>query len=85
MGKTIIKLGNVEIEKQIFHQHKRAVSIKSIYINKIVVSSMFSYRKKGFKYFIGYKGAKKWDLYVYFFQPWVYIEETLMKLNECLF
>ena len=23
--KTIIKLGNVEIEKQIFHQHKRPV------------------------------------------------------------
>ena len=67
--KTIIKLGNVEIEKQIFHQHKRPVSIKSIYINKIVVSSMFPYRKKGFKSFIGYKGAKKWDLYVYFSQP----------------
>ena len=37
-------------------------------INKIVVSNKVSFCKKGFKYFIGYKDAKKLDLYVYFSQ-----------------
>ena len=35
------------------------------------------------KYSIGYKDAKKLDLYVYFSQKLVYIEKTLMKLNLC--
>ena len=28
MEKTIIKFGDIEIEKQTFHQHKRLISIK---------------------------------------------------------
>ena len=28
MEKTILKLGDIEIKKQKFHQHKRPVSIK---------------------------------------------------------
>ena len=54
MEKTIIKFGNNEIQKQKFHQHKRPISIKNTYINKIVVSNDF----KGFKYCIGYKNSK---------------------------
>ena len=38
MEKTIIKCGDIEIEKQKFHQHKRPISIKNIDINKIVAS-----------------------------------------------
>ena len=45
--------------KQKFHQHKRLISIKNIDINKIVVSNKVFFGKKGFKYFIGYKHAKK--------------------------
>ena len=41
------------------HQHKRPISIKSIDINKIVVSNKVSFGKKGIKYFIGWKDAKK--------------------------
>ena len=63
-----IKFGDVEIQKQKFYQYKQLISIKNIDINKIVVSNKFSFGKKGFKYFIGYKDAKKSDLYVYFFQ-----------------
>ena len=59
MEKTVTKLGNIEMEKQIFHQHKRPISIKDININKIVISNKVSFSKKGFKYFIGYKHAKK--------------------------
>ena len=58
MVKTIIKSGDIEIQKQKFHQHKRPVLIKVIDINKIVVPDMVSFGKNGFKYFIGYKDGK---------------------------
>ena len=67
MGK-VIKLGDIEIQKQKFHQHKEPISIKNIYINKIVVSNNIYFGKKVFKYVIRYKDAKLSDLYVYFFQ-----------------
>ena len=59
MEKTIIKFGDIEIKKQKFHQHKRPISIKNIDINKTVVSNKVSFDKKKFRYFIGYKNAKK--------------------------
>ena len=55
----IITFGDIEIEKQNFHQHKESFSIKNIDINKIAISNKVSFGKKGFKYFIGYKDAKK--------------------------
>ena len=39
MEKTVIKIGDIEIEKQKFWKHKRSISIKDIDINKIVVSN----------------------------------------------
>ena len=77
----IIKFGDIQIQKQKFQQDKRPISIKNIDINKIVVSNKASFDRKGF----GYKDAKKLDLDVYFLQKRVHIEETLMKLNICLF
>ena len=67
MEKTIIKFGDSEIQKQKFHQHKGPISIKYIDINNIVVvSNKISFDKKGFKYFIGYKDAKKMrPLYIF--------------------
>ena len=56
------------MQKQTFDQHKGPISIKNIDINKIVVSNKVSFGKKGFKYSIYYKYAKKLDLYVYFSQ-----------------
>ena len=57
---TIIKFGDIEIQKQKFHQYKRPISIKNIDINKIVVSNnKVSFGKKRFKYFIGYNDDKK--------------------------
>ena len=48
--KKFAKLGNVEIEKQKFHQHKRSVYFNKQYIdiNKIVVSSTVSFSKRRF-------------------------------------
>ena len=80
MEKAVTKFGDIEIEKQKFHQHKTHISIKNIDINKTVVSNKVFYGKKGFKYFISLK-ILKLDLYVYFSQKW---EETSMKINICL-
>ena len=55
----IIKFGDIEIQKQKFHQNIEPISLKIIDIDKIVVSNKFSSGKKAFKYFIGYKNAKK--------------------------
>ena len=59
MEKTIIRFGDIEIEKQKFHQHKRPISIKIVGIHKIVVYNKASFGRKCFKYFIGYKDAEK--------------------------
>ena len=64
---TTVKFGNIKIEKQNFHQHKRPISIKSTDINKLVVPNKTSFGKKGSKYFNGYKNAKKnRPLYIFF-------------------
>ena len=46
-------------KKQKFHQNKRPILIKNKDINKIEISTKISFDEKGFKYFIGYKDAKK--------------------------
>ena len=58
MAKTIIKFGDIEIEKRKFHQHKRPISINNIDINKIV-SNKVSFDEKVSKYFNDYKDARK--------------------------
>ena len=42
--------------------------MKNIDINKIVVPNKIYLGKNNFKHFIGFKGAKKLDLYAYSFQ-----------------
>ena len=44
MAKTIIKLDDIETQKQKFHQHKTSVLTKNIDINKIVVSNKVCFR-----------------------------------------
>ena len=46
MEKTIIKFGDIEIEKQKFNQIKKPNSMKNIDINKIVVSNKVYFTKK---------------------------------------
>ena len=59
MGKEIIMFGNIEVEKNNFHQYKNPVPIYDANIDKLVVSRKFPFGKKGFKYYFGYKDAKK--------------------------
>ena len=54
-----IKCDDTDIEKYRFHQYKSSILIDNIDINKIVVSNKISFGKNNFKYFIGYKDAKK--------------------------
>ena len=55
MEKTIIKFGDIEIEKQTFHQKKTYFNKKQILIKYYLVRSL---GKKVFKQFIGYKDEK---------------------------
>ena len=97
--KAIIKFGDIGIEKQNFHQHKRPISIKNVHINKIVVSTKTFFDKKGFKYFIGYKDAKYKPLCIFLSKMiaygrhfnetkrisfWIKDDELLEKSNEIL-
>ena len=72
MDKKIIKFHDTGIEKYKFHQYKSPILIDNIDNNKIVVSNKVSFGKKDFKYFIGYKDAKKLDLY------------AILSKNECI-
>ena len=60
MGKEIIIIRNVEVEKHKFHEHKSPISIGDVDINKIIVSAKVHFgKKKSFIYFIGCKENRK--------------------------
>ena len=59
MDKKIIEFDDNRIEEYEFHQYKSSTSINDIGINKIVVSNKIPFGKQDFKYFTGYKDAKK--------------------------
>ena len=67
MEKMIIKFGDIEIEKQKFHQHIRPISIKNIDINKIVVSNKSILVKRVSNISLSIKMLEL-DPYVYFSQ-----------------
>ena len=46
MEKTVIKFGDIEIQKQKFHQRKVPISIENVDGNKIVISNKVSFVKK---------------------------------------
>ena len=59
MDKKIIKFDDTKIEEYKLCQHKSPISIKSIDINKVVVSNKLPFDKRVFKYFIGDKDYKQ--------------------------
>ena len=52
--------------------------INDIDINEIVPSNKVPFSKEDFKYFNGYKNAKKIDLYAFSVQKLVYVKEILI-------
>ena len=54
MGKEILTLGNIEIEKNKLYPYKSPVALSDIDIEKVLVSKKNSSGEKNYKYFIGY-------------------------------
>ena len=54
MGNKIITLGNIEVQRNKFHQQKKTILIYDVNIDRIVVSNKVPFGKKGLKYFIDY-------------------------------
>ena len=55
MEKKIRAFGDTETEKYKFQYQENLISIDDVDIEKIWISNKIYFRKKGFKYFIGYK------------------------------
>ena len=53
MDKTIIKFDDTQIEEYLFHQHKNALSMNNVDINKIIISNKFPFGKQDFEYLSG--------------------------------
>ena len=53
MGKEILTLGKIEIEKKNFRQ-KASIFFRDVNIEKVLVSKKFLLVKKNYKYFTGY-------------------------------
>ena len=48
MGKEIMNISNIEVEKHEFDQRKSPILIVKVNINKIIVSQKFPFGKKAF-------------------------------------
>ena len=54
MGKEILTFGNIETEKNKICHHKTLVSLRDVYIEKVLVSNEISFADKSYNHFIGY-------------------------------
>ena len=54
MGKEMLTLGDIEVEKDTFYCHKSLIFLENVDIEKLLVSSKISSDEKSYKYFIGY-------------------------------
>ena len=84
MDANIIKFDDTEIRKCKLHQHKSPISRSNININKILVSNKIPFNKQDFKYFIGWKDAKKNQTFINIPHKNGCIQKNfLIKLNLC--
>ena len=85
MGKKFIEFEDARIEEQEFHQYKSPILIKDIDINEIVISNKICFGKQDFKYFIGYKVAKKIKpLCIFCSRMSMYKRDFFIKMKICL-
>ena len=68
MEKTVIKFGDIEIQKEKFHQNEGPILIKNVETDNIVVSNKVPFDKKNLNILLVTKMLKKLKPYVYFFQ-----------------
>ena len=81
LEKTIIKFGDIKIKIKIFHQYKRPISIDNIdvkqqFLRRSLLTSI------DLNVSLATRILKKLELYSYFFQKGMHIEEILIKFNE---
>ena len=56
MNEKTLFVGDIVINKKIFHERKHPVNINNVDINKIIISNKDSFEAKGFfEYVIGYR------------------------------
>ena len=85
LDKKTIEFDNTRIEKYEFHQYKSPILIKDIDINEIVISNKICFGKQDFKYFIGYKVAKKIKpLCIFCSRMSMYKRDFFIKMKICL-
>ena len=53
MGKEILRLVNIEIEKNKFYRHITPIFLGDVHIEKALVYNKISFSEKNYKYFIG--------------------------------
>ena len=78
------KFGDIEIEKQRFHQHKEPISINQtqILIKFAISNKVFFGKKKDLNISLATKMRKKLDFHVYFSQKWLHIEKNKDSLKK---
>ena len=54
MGEKIVKIGDIEFQKQKFQHYKNPIFLDGIDIDNVLVSNKISCGKNNYKYFIGY-------------------------------
>ena len=55
MSEKTLKFNNIKLNKKGFHKSKQPIDLKSVNVDKIVVSDKFKHSDEGFKYFIGHQ------------------------------
>ena len=55
MSEKTLKFDNIRVTKKEFHKSKQPIDLKSVNVDRIVVSDKFKPSDEGFKYFIGYQ------------------------------
>ena len=76
MGKEILTIGDIDIEKNKFYCHKTPILLGDVDIEKVLVSNKISFVEKNYKYFIGYlyNDNKVKPLHIMFPKTSAYVE-----------
>ena len=74
MGKEILTIGDIDIEKNKFYCHKTPILLGDVDIEKVLVSNKISFVEKNYKYFIGYLYNDNKPLHIMFPKTSVYVE-----------
>ena len=81
IGREILKLGDIEIEKHRFYCHKNPIFIKNVDIEKVLVSNKISSAEKSYKYY----DHKVKPLHIMFLKTSAYVKSCDGKTKSVYF